>query len=195
MDLTHVSRGRLLFSSRLLGVTATMPGLRGVWTLVEAAVECGMSSFERIYTKFLMTPNILDINQWPALSRAERAFRGWSRDTRGEGRWFSGPAASPDCDRASPSSSHCPELGSLPGTHHCPQSGRKATYSGASDLLAVGSSQGPHGPEARLVCCFKETGRSCDGQARSPARGWHVRAIKYLSELPRGEAFCGRMWL
>lgn len=66
-------------------MTATMPGLWGVWTLVEAAVECGMSSFERIYTKFLMTPNILDINKWPVLRRAERAFLGWSRDTRGEG--------------------------------------------------------------------------------------------------------------
>lgn len=54
-----------------LGVTATMPGLRGVWMLVEAAVECGKSSFERSYTKFLMTPNILDMNQWPALRRAE----------------------------------------------------------------------------------------------------------------------------
>lgn len=55
-------------------------------TLLEATVECGMSSYRRIHTRFLMTTNILHTNRRPGTEeRDELASLDWPLDVREKG--------------------------------------------------------------------------------------------------------------
>lgn len=106
-----------------LGMGANMPqSLRVLKTQVDAVVEYGMSSYERIHLRYDSKPHLTQTH-WPVTEkRVELASQGWHQDVCVESSSSSG-RFSRECYFSvlliGNSIPHCPEPGSLPGGPPC----------------------------------------------------------------------------
>lgn len=118
-------------------------------TLVDAVVDCGMSSYERIRIRHDSKTHLIQTH-WPLTKeRVELASRDWPRDVCGE-RSSSNGYFSRTCYFSvlliCNSVLHCPEPGSLPRGPLCsPPPGRKNTWSGAVQFPNGWLFRGGHG--------------------------------------------------